>query len=79
MYHTTGKNVEDPFIVWLRHKLDGPKREWKKVISVADILSRVKALCSTVKHLRDWGWEKSQGGYQVPDGRSFSLCLDSGC
>ncbi|KAI1783450.1 hypothetical protein LXA43DRAFT_1102518 [Ganoderma leucocontextum] len=67
-----GKNVEDPFIVWLRDKLDGPKREWKKGLSVAVILLRVKALRSTVEHLSDWGWEKSQGGYQVPEGRQFN-------
>ncbi|KAI1782802.1 hypothetical protein LXA43DRAFT_1068253 [Ganoderma leucocontextum] len=68
----TGKNVEDPFIVWLRDKLDGPKREWKKGLSVAVILLRVKALRSTVEHLSDWGWEKSQGGYQVPEGRQLN-------
>ncbi|KAI1781660.1 hypothetical protein LXA43DRAFT_1188231 [Ganoderma leucocontextum] len=67
-----GKNVEDPFIVWLRDKLDGPKREWKKGLSVAVILLRVKALRSTVERLSDWGWEKSQGGYQVPEGRQLN-------
>ncbi|KAI1781747.1 hypothetical protein LXA43DRAFT_1105398 [Ganoderma leucocontextum] len=63
-----GKSVDDTFVVWLRDKLNGPKREWKKGLSVADVLPRVKALRDALEHLRDWGWEKSQGGYQVPEG-----------
>lgn len=75
LIYSTGKDsdVEDPFIVWLRERLDGPKREWKKGLLVSIILPRVKALRGTLERLSDWGWERSQGGYQVPEGMQSYL------
>ncbi|KAI0755362.1 hypothetical protein C8Q80DRAFT_1266830 [Daedaleopsis nitida] len=46
----------------------GPDGEWKKAKTAGDVLPRVKALRQALEKLGNWGWERSRGGYQIPDG-----------
>ena len=62
--------VEDPFIVWLRTQLNGPKRDWGRGTTIAEILPRVKALRDAMDQMKAWGWVKSLGGYLVSEGGS---------
>jgi hypothetical protein len=63
--------TESSFVVWLREKLDGRENEWPKALTAGDVLERFLAVRDAIDNLRDWGWARSAGGYQVPK----SMCI----
>ncbi|KAJ2993786.1 hypothetical protein NUW54_g7662 [Trametes sanguinea] len=55
-------------ISFIRQLVDGPTGQWKKAKTVGDILQRCKAVDHAMAVMEELGWEKSKGGYQIPEG-----------
>ncbi|KAI9061586.1 hypothetical protein FKP32DRAFT_1575676 [Trametes sanguinea] len=54
-------------ISFIRQLVDGPTGQWKKAKTVGDILQRCKAVDHAMAVMEELGWEKSKGGYQIPE------------
>lgn len=49
----------------MRMLVGGPKTQWKKAKTIADIWQRRKAVERAMEVVDKLGWEKSKGGYQI--------------
>ncbi|TBU37013.1 hypothetical protein BD309DRAFT_1023890 [Dichomitus squalens] len=58
---------DDPFVAWLWKLLKGREAEWPKVTVAGDAIARVKAIHEAMAAIRELGWERSSGGYRVPE------------
>ncbi|KAL7277985.1 hypothetical protein ACG7TL_007938 [Trametes sanguinea] len=67
MSEATGAADGEAFIEYLRDLLEGPKNQWRKAKTVGHILQRRKAVERAMQVVEELGWEKSKGGYQIPE------------
>ena len=69
---TTSKQSEvdkAAVLEYLQSILEAPIDEWKKAITVMDVLERHLAVQTALKTLSDLGWDsRASGGYKIPQG-----------
>lgn len=64
----TKAKTSETLQTFLRKLLNAPATSWGRANTAGDVLKRRKAVVSALERLEEMGWERSAGGYRVPDG-----------
>lgn len=59
----------DELTSFLYELLGGPTKPWPKAERAHDVLKRRKAVVEALNTLKDLGWSRSCGGYEIPEGK----------
>ncbi len=66
----SGTSSSDTLDAFLRNLLEASEITWGGATTAGEILKRHLAVVDALSKLSDLGWERSSGGYQVPEGMS---------